>query len=86
MSAMASKPDKGTLRESFVLSQLEAVASVEYPPQGDFLVDRRFLLEVGGARKKYRQIADIPDSFLAVDDLEIGRGNRIPIWLFGFLY
>ena len=86
MGAMAPKPDKGTLRETFMLSQLEAVASVEYPPQGGFLVDRRFLLEVGGAGKKYRQIADIPDSFLAVDDLEIGRGNRIPIWLFGFLY
>ncbi|MBR4612837.1 MAG: AAA family ATPase [Kiritimatiellae bacterium] len=86
MCAMTPKPDKGTLRETFVLSQLEAVASVDYPPQGDFLVNGRYLLEVGGAGKKYRQIADIPDSFLAVDDLEIGRGNRIPIWLFGFLY
>ena len=86
MGAMAPKPDKGTLRETFILSQLEAVSTVEYPPQGDFLVDGRYLLEVGGAGKKYSQIADIPDSFLAVDDLEIGRGNRIPIWLFGFLY
>jgi len=42
--------------------------------------------KTSGAGKKYSQIADIPDSFLAVDDLEIGRGNRIPIWLFGFLY
>ena len=32
------------------------------------------------------QIKDIPDSFVVSDDLEIGRGNRIPLWLFGFLY
>ena len=25
-------------------------------------------------------------SFAAADDIEIGRGNRIPLWLFGFLY
>ncbi len=86
MGAIAPEPDKGTLRETFMLSQLETVAGVEYPPHGDFLVDGRYLFEVGGAGKKYRQIADIPDSFLAVDDLEVGRGNRIPIWLFGFLY
>ena len=86
MCAMTPKPDKGTLRETFVLSQLEAVASVDYPPQGDFLVNGRYLLEVGGAGKKYRQIADIPDSFLAVDDTEVGHGSRIPLWMFGLLY
>jgi predicted AAA+ superfamily ATPase len=86
MCALTAEPDTGTLRETFMLSQLEAVSSVAYPTQGDFLVDGRFLFEVGGAGKKYRQIADIPDSFLAVDDLEVGRGNRIPLWLFGFLY
>ena len=28
----------------------------------------------------------IPDSFLAVDDIETGRRNRIPLYLFRFLY
>jgi len=32
------------------------------------------------------QIADIPESFVAADDIEIGTGNKIPLWLFGFLY
>jgi hypothetical protein len=31
-------------------------------------------------------IQDIPDSFLAVDDTEVGVRSRIPLWLFGFLY
>ncbi len=29
---------------------------------------------------------DEPDSYLAVDDTEIGSGARIPLWMFGFLY
>ncbi|MBR1609719.1 MAG: ATP-binding protein [Kiritimatiellae bacterium] len=86
MAALSADPDAGTQREAFMLSQLSAVSSVEFPPRGDFLVDGRWLFEVGGRGKTFRQIADIPDSFLAVDGIEVGRGNRIPLWLFGFLY
>jgi len=43
------------------------------------------LFEVGGRKKSFEQIKDEPDSFLAVDSIEIGNGNRIPLWLFGFL-
>lgn len=32
----------------------------------------------------FRQIKDLPDSYLAIDDTEIGFGNKIPLWLFGF--
>ena len=42
--------------------------------------------EVGGRRKTFEQIKDEPDSFLALDEVETGYGNRIPLWLFGFLY
>ena len=34
----------------------------------------------------FDQIAGLPDSYLAIDDIEIGNGNRIPLWLFGCLY
>ena len=40
----------------------------------------------GGKGKSFEQIKDIPGSYLAVDGTEVGRGNRIPLWLFGFLY
>ena len=53
---------------------------------GDFLVDDKFLFEVGGRKKSFEQIKDVPDSFLAVDDTEVGHGNRIPLWMFGFTY
>jgi hypothetical protein len=31
------------------------------------------------------QINDLPKSFLAIDGVEFGHGNKIPLWLFGFL-
>ena len=87
MHALAPRPDPGSLRETFFFSQLAAAGhSLSAPPRGDFLVDSRYLFEIGGASKSFRQIAEAPDSFLAIDDLETGRANRIPLWLFGFLY
>ncbi len=50
------------------------------------MVDGRFLFEIGGQGKRFTQIKDIPDSYIAADDLETGYGNKIPLWLFGFLY
>ena len=47
---------------------------------------KKYLFEVGGHKKTFDQIKDIPDSFLAVDDIETGRRNRIPLYMFGFLY
>ena len=86
MSVLTASPDKGTWREAFFNNQLSVRNQPTYPKDGDFFVDGKYLFEVGGAKKTYRQIKDIPQSFLAVDDTEVGRGNRIPLWLFGFLY
>ena len=50
------------------------------------MVDGKYLFEVGGPQKTFDQIADLPDSYLAIDNIEVGNGNRIPLWLFGCLY
>lgn len=86
MNALTTNPLEGTMRETFFANQLGQVADVTIPRQGDFLVDGKYLFEVGGSHKSYRQIADIPNSYLAIDDIEIGTGNRIPLWMFGMLY
>ena len=87
MYALASRTDMGTIRESFFLNQLRGAGhDVKYPPRGDFKVDGRWLFEVGGSGKGFDQIKDIPDSFVVNDDTETGFGNKIPLWLFGFLY
>ena len=86
MCALTSSPDKGTLREVFFNNQVSVCNTTAFPSRGDCLVDGKFLFEIGGERKTFEQIKDLPDSYLAVDDIEIGRGCRIPLWLFGFLY
>ncbi len=86
MYALSSSVDVGALRETFFLNQLSQAHEVTYPAAGDFMVDGRHLFEIGGAGKGFTQIKDIPSSYVAADDIEIGHGNKIPLWLFGFLY
>lgn len=86
MHALSSNTNIGTQREVFFLNQLRQAHSVVLPQKGDFLVDDTYTFEVGGSGKTYRQISNIPDSYLALDELEHGSGNAIPLYLFGFLY
>jgi hypothetical protein len=59
---------------------------INYSDKGDFLVDEKYIFEIGGKNKSFEQIKDIQNSFVVADDIEIGFGNKIPLWLFGFLY
>ena len=87
MHALVSRADEGTIRETFFVNQLRAAGhAVVCADRGDFTVDGRYRVEVGGRKKGFAQIKDIPESFVAADDLEAGFGNRIPLWLFGFLH
>lgn len=86
MQALGAFNHIGTIRESFVASMLSCVGKLYSSKVGDFLFDRKYLFEVGGKWKGYSQIADHPDSYVIADDLEIGNGNKLPIWLLGFLY
>ncbi len=79
-------PDVGKIRETFFASMIAHSHEIAYSKTGDLRVDNRYLFEVGGANKGFSQIKDIPDSFVICDDIEVGIGNKIPIWLFGFLY
>ncbi len=76
----------GTIRELFFLDMVAAQHDVTAPKQGDFLVDQTLLFEVGGKNKKPPQRPDQQQIFLACDDIESGLGNKIPLWLFGFIY
>ncbi len=76
----------GTARETFFLNQLSHKHTVTYPRHGDFLVDEKYIFEIGGKNKDFKQIAGIKNSFIAADDIEYGFENKIPLWLFGFLY
>jgi len=86
--AWSSNPVKdGTIRETFVVNQLTAKHLVEFGKnRGDFKVDGKFTFEVGGEYKDFRQIKDVPDSYILADNLETVLGNKLPIWAVGFLY
>lgn len=76
----------GNIRETFLINQLSANHKVEYIEESDFLVDHQFVFEVGGRNKDQTQIKYLKNSYLVLDDIEYGMGNKIPLWLFGFVY
>lgn len=86
MYALSGTVSKGTSRETFFANQVGAVMTLMMPRQGDFMAGGKHLFEVGGSRKTFDQIADLPDSYLALDDIETGSGKRIPLWMFGMMY
>lgn len=86
MYALSPKIEVGTLRETFFIDQFASVGTVQMPTKGDFLVNDKYLFEVGGEGKSFEQIADIPNSYLTIDGIESGYGARVPLWMFGLLY
>lgn len=86
MYALGGRVNEGAQREPFFLNQIGSVAEVVSPQNGDFLVGHKYLFEVGGKGKTFEQIKDIADSYLAIDGIDVGGRNRIPLWMFGLLY
>ncbi len=82
----AQNANVGNVRETFFYNQLSNAHKLSYPQKGDFLIDGTYLIEVGGKNKTQKQIAGLENSFIAADDIEHGFRNRIPLWMFGFLY
>jgi uncharacterized protein len=78
--------NQGSLRESFIVNQLKYNHKVELSNAADFLIDEKITFEIGGKGKTRRQIKNVPESYIIADDLETGSKNKIPMWLFGFLY
>lgn len=85
--AFAHETDVGNVRETFFVNQLGTLHRVSYAPSdADFLIDGTYTFEVGGANKSQRQIQNVTDAYLALDNIEQGFGNEIPLWLFGMMY
>lgn len=81
-----NRPAAGSVRETFFLNQLQVRHSVTTSRFADFMVDDTWTFEVGGPGKTREQIRGIPNAYTAADGVEEGSGNKIPLWLFGFLY
>lgn len=81
----AENHHQGNVRETFFLEMVSRFHAVDAAPKGDFLVDEKYVFEVGGKGKTDYQIKNIAHGYIVADNLEIGYGNTIPLWLFGFL-
>ncbi|MFA5233003.1 MAG: hypothetical protein WC390_01290 [Sulfurimonas sp.] len=83
---LCSNQNIRSLRESFFVSQLKIDYDIKYAQKGDFVVDDMYVFEIGSKNKSFEQIKDMPEIFVAADDIEVGFKNKIPLWLFGFIY
>ena len=87
MVALApSSTNKGTMRETFFVNSLSDEYSVALVKKGDFIIDGKYTVEIGGRNKDFSQLKNVNQAFLVCDDIERGAKNKIPLWLFGFLY
>ena len=50
-----------------------------------FLIDKKYDFEIGGRGKSMQKLNKKNECY-ALDNLEFGTGNRIPLFLFGLMY
>lgn len=81
-----SNTETGTLRETFFANQMKGLHEIHLAEKGDFLIDRKYVFEIGGKGKSAKQIDTVKNGYVVRDDIEIGAMNIIPLWLFGFMY
>jgi predicted AAA+ superfamily ATPase len=84
--AMCNEHKIGTIRETFFANQVGNVHFITSSDKGDFIVDNKYTFKVGGKNKSFKQIKDMENSYLVIDDDFIVNDKKIPLWLFGFLY
>lgn len=84
--AYCENSEIGTARETFFANQVASHYPLHISKQGDFVISKKYTIEIGGKDKSFEQIKELPDSYVVADNLTIGTGNKIPLWLFGFLY
>ncbi|MCP3675619.1 MAG: ATP-binding protein [Gammaproteobacteria bacterium] len=83
---LCASPNIGSIRESFFISQVSYCNQAHYHNKADFIINDSLIFEIGGKGKMTKQIVDLSPAWLAMDDIEIGDKQAIPLWLFGFLY
>ncbi len=80
------KTNIGNVREAFFTNQLSQNNTLVYHDKTDFLVNNTYAFEIGGKEKSKKQIKGLKNAYIVADDIEYGYQNKIPLWLFGFLY
>lgn len=82
--------ERGALRETFFASQLPTKMPITTGTAVDFIVQKTMGVEIGGPNKGNKQFKredtkGLTLKIIAQDGIEVGSGNVIPLYLFGFL-
>ena len=86
MTVLANgKPEIGNLRETFFYNQMRVTHKVIASRESDFVIGD-YTFELGGRKKGKKQIRDISNGIVVMDDIEFGHGAVIPLWHFGLTY
>lgn len=80
------KTDIGNVRETFFFNQALVRHKVTYSSKIDFTLDEIYNFEIGGKNKTKKQLEGVENGYLALDNIEVGFSNEIPLWLFGLMY
>lgn len=86
MYCLTPNADAGTMRETYLASQIGISHQLSMPTRGDLVADGKWLFEVGGKNKGFSQIKGIEESYVVSDNIDIGHDKKIPLWLFGLMY
>jgi predicted AAA+ superfamily ATPase len=84
--ALCDEPEIGTIREGFFANQLQECHTLTTSKEGDFMVNGKYMFEIGGKGKSFKQIKDLDNAFVVQDTDSTENQHKIPLWLFGFLY
>ncbi|HMR89869.1 MAG TPA: AAA family ATPase [Saprospiraceae bacterium] len=81
----AASVNSGTIRETFVMNNLSRAGVVSTPTKGDFMIDEKYVIEVGGANKTFHQLSGMPNAILIKEGISKGGTGIIPLWMIGLL-
>lgn len=76
----------GNVRETFFVNQFKGLHEINLSTSADFIIDQTYTFEIGGKNKTKKQIDHLSNAYVAKDNIEIGFGNIVPVWLFGLMY
>ena len=68
------------------MNQVRVKHNVTSAERADFVVDGKYIFEVGGKNKQQRQISNSDNAYIVKYDIEVGYRNVLPLWTFGLLY
>ena len=78
-------PDIGNMRETFFYNQMRVNNDIISSRESNFRIGK-YTFEVGGKKKGKKQIEDIPNGIIVRDEIEVGHGIVVPLWMFGMNY